>query len=305
MLARKWPEKYNSAGHLSWCGRVYGNALQGTLLLRDKIYHGTWGSAPFQSLYHCSPGLLRSLFVAPEWYLVNLALGTLAFVGFRWKPLLIAFPLLALSAGVPQIEVLSRAARVRFKRVPRARCARIAMRALTAFLHMAQPLARLHGRLSCGLTLWRRGARGFVFPCLRRITLWSEHWQPHDHRLRSVERALQRMCAVVCRGGDYDRWDLEIWGGLLGMARLSMAVEEHGAGRQLAQFRVWPRCSALGAGLIFLFAFLAGWSALQREWMAFIILGTAAKLTAILLLRDCGSATAAALRALRDQEETT
>ena len=31
------------------------------------------------------------------------------------------------------------------------------------------------------------------------------------------------------QGGDYDRWDLEIRGGLLGSLRTRMAIEEHGA----------------------------------------------------------------------------
>ena len=42
-------------------------------------------------------------------------------------------------------------------------------------------------------------------------------------------------------GGEFDRWDLEVRGGFFGCARLRLAVEEHGGGRQLARFRVWPR----------------------------------------------------------------
>ena len=35
LLERKWPEKYNAAGHLTWTGRVYGNGHTSLLGLRD------------------------------------------------------------------------------------------------------------------------------------------------------------------------------------------------------------------------------------------------------------------------------
>jgi hypothetical protein len=44
-------------------------------------------------------------------------------------------------------------------------------------------------------------------------------------------------------GGDYDRWDLEIRGGLFGGARLLMATEDHGSGRQMVRFRIAPKWS--------------------------------------------------------------
>src|SRR6185369_8893245 len=44
LLERKWPEKYNSIGHLSWAGRVYGAALAPLLVRPGRIYHGMWGS---------------------------------------------------------------------------------------------------------------------------------------------------------------------------------------------------------------------------------------------------------------------
>src|SRR5262249_32170252 len=66
MLERKWPEKYNSAGHLMWTGRVYSSPLKRLPLRRGRIYHGIWGLAPFQSLYEPSPTLLESLPLMPE-----------------------------------------------------------------------------------------------------------------------------------------------------------------------------------------------------------------------------------------------
>jgi len=58
--------------------------------------------------------------------------------------------------------------------------------------------------------------------------------------------SLREAGAITISGGDYDRWDFEVRGGLLGSSRARVAVEEHGAGRQLVRMRWWPRASRLG-----------------------------------------------------------
>ena len=47
LLAEKWPQKYNEAGHLSWSGRLYGMGVVAFFLNKPRIYHGTWGSSLF------------------------------------------------------------------------------------------------------------------------------------------------------------------------------------------------------------------------------------------------------------------
>ena len=73
-LEKKWPEKYNLVGHLTWTGRVYGNGHQYKAWSRGRIYHGTWGSAPFQSIYRSPAGAWESWLSMPEWYLATTAL---------------------------------------------------------------------------------------------------------------------------------------------------------------------------------------------------------------------------------------
>ena len=75
LLERKWPERYNRVGHLAWAGRVYGAPLAKVLGGRWKIYYGTWGTGLFQSVYQRAPGILGSLPLMPEWYLVIAAAG--------------------------------------------------------------------------------------------------------------------------------------------------------------------------------------------------------------------------------------
>src|SRR5205814_1221733 len=109
-------------------------------------------------------------------------------------------------------------------------------------------------------------------PCSR-CTPWSEQWQDPIARLQSFEADLRSLDICVRRGGDYDRWDLEVRGGIFGTARTQMAIEEHGAGKQLVRFRSWPVCSSGGLMLLFLFALLSSGAALDRAWLASVLLG--------------------------------
>jgi GT2 family glycosyltransferase len=247
LLERKWPERYNAAGHPSWEGRLYGPGASLLSRLRGRIYQGTWGTAPFQSLYARSPGLLASLPAMPEWYLVVALLAILSGVGTLWPPLgrLALLGLLA-AAGAPFVHAAVAAMLVNLREPPRRTLRqRIHLRLVIAWLHVMQPAARLRGRLVHGLTVWRRrGVDVFVPPVPARFTLWTETWHAPHTVLADLEAALRAAGYVVGRGGEWDRWDLEVRGGLLGRARLVMAVEEHGHGRQLWRFRVWPRYSA-------------------------------------------------------------
>ncbi len=307
LLEKKWPEKYNGAGHLTWGGRVYTKGLTQTIGWRHgRVYHGLWGSALFQSVYQPAPSLLWSLPQMPEWYLVIIALALLSTLGALWRPLLLALPLIGLAIVLPVAQACASAAQASFSNAPRSRMTLLRLRTVTAFLHLLQPLARLRGRLSHGLTPWRRrGLPHRSLPWWRTSTIWSERWQGTTERIKSFEAALRAYCTVVLRGGDYDRWDLEVWGGMLGAVRLRVAVEEHGAGRQLVRFRSWPRCSPGGLALTLLLSALSVGAALDQAWVASVILVAPAALLAVSMVHECATATGAFLRALRATEQGT
>ena len=89
LLEAKWPEKYNSLGHFTWTGRIYGNGFTLPLRLKkDKIFHGSWGSSLFQSVYQPSENFINSIPLMPEWYLLSAALGLTTGLGFVWSSLL-------------------------------------------------------------------------------------------------------------------------------------------------------------------------------------------------------------------------
>ncbi len=301
MLEMKWPEKYNALGHLAWKGRMYGSAVSLPLPLhRWRVYHGVWGSALFQSVYAPAPGLIRSLPMMPEWLLVIAILAGLSLLGLSWGPLLWVIPLLALSVAALMAQAVASAHRAFSDSPSPPFRARARLMGLTAFLHLMQPLARLLGRMLNGLSPWRRrGTMGLAFPMPRTTKVWSERWQSAERRMASMEAILRSQGAVVTRGGDFDRWDLEIRGGLLGGVRTRMAIEEHGSGRQQVLFRSWPRPSPLGSACTVCFLILSCLAALDHALIACAVLAAPAVLLALRAFGDCASATASCLYALK------
>src|SRR5256886_8365606 len=94
----------------------------------------------------------------PEWHLMTSTLAGIAALGVVWSPLRLALPLLVAAILPPIAQACLGGARARFPDAPRG-MARLARRALTAALHLIQPIARLRGRILEGLTPWRRRCR--------------------------------------------------------------------------------------------------------------------------------------------------
>jgi len=289
LLEDKFPDRYNALGHYSWAGRIYGNGLTRALAIRrGLIYHGQWGSAPFQTLHEPPASLLAMLPLMPEWHLASVALALLAALGLLWSPLLWALPLLALTLAIPVAQAVVSA---RFATFSGPRNTWAARRALTTFLHLMQPIARLRGRLRHGLAPWRtRGGARPGSPLPRSFALWTEHWRAPESRLEGIQVAARSEGAVVRGGGEFDRWDLEVRGGTLGTARLLTAVEEHGQGRQMIRGRMWPHVSTLARlGLAVLASgVLVAW--LLRSPVASAVLAAAAVAFALRIAWECGLA---------------
>ena len=297
MLEAKWPEKYNAIGHVSWRGRLYGGgAGAGIGLWRSRVYHGVWASQPFQSLY--TPATtFAALPLMPEWYLLMAVLGGLATLGTAWRPLLAALPLalLTLAMSVTQaVRAARRATGTAYAGAPRRR-QRAKSAGLTALLHLLQPAVRLWGRLSYGLTPWRRRRRQrFSFlslsPLPRCDTAWSETWEAPEQRLEAVESIIRCQMRPQRRGGDFDDWDLEVRDGVLATARTRMAIEQYPGGRQFIRFRSWPSFHRPVALTILTTATLAVCAGAAQAPVAAGVLGS---MTILMVLRAAGDAAAA------------
>jgi hypothetical protein len=166
---------------------------------------------------------------------------------------------------------------------------------------MLQPIARLGGRLRYGLAPWRRrSVPALALPRPRTSNIWSEEWLSPDQRLAGIDGRLRQTGCAVLHGSEYDRWDLEVRGGIMGATRLRLAVEEHGAGTQLVRLRSWPRYSRAGMILTALLGTLAAAALLDGAAIAGAILGAFAFLLAASAVRDCAAATGVLLYAIAE-----
>jgi hypothetical protein len=137
-----------------------------------------------------------------------------------------------------------------------------------------------------------------VLPRIRIHRFWCEQWHGTEERVRAIIRSLQSEGSVITSGGDWDRWDLQVRGGLLGAARLRLAIEEHGGGRQLVRVRSWPRAPWGSLALCGLAAVLALLAALSHSEQAAIALAALAAALTLRTLYEGAVASAAIGRAL-------
>ena len=292
MLERKWPEKYNVAGHVTWGGRLYGKGLTLPIARAGRIYHGIWGLAPFQHLADRQPKLLDVLPLMPEWYLVVAMLGGLSGLGLTWRPLLLAVPFFLWSVLASSGQAVGAARRAQLSDSRRSRFTRVGLRALIVMMHLFQPLARLYGRLRHGLTLWRRRGHdgGAEIPRVRTYPIFVGRWKAPEERLAALLHATQETGAVVLHGGDYDAWDLEVRGGVYGSCRLLMATEDSGSGTQLVRVRAWPTCPPAVVVAFVLFIGLALGAQIDQAYVAAAGLWLMATFVGGWALYDCGLA---------------
>jgi O-antigen biosynthesis protein len=304
LVERKWPHRYNGAGHPAWSGRLYGGVRSWPSSLgRRRVHYGKWGTGMFQSLYGERFPLLGAMPLVPEWYLGIMALAVLTALGVSWPPLFLASIPLVLAAAATLFRAWLVSARVVVTPKCPSSIRGLRFRAMVALLHLAQPAARLLGRLRGGLTPWRARDRApLAVPRRRRMTLWSESWRPVEERIRHLERVLEQADRSVLHGGEFDRWDLEVRRGRLGSARILMAIEDYPRGRQLVRWRLWPRFSLLAVVTAVACGALAVAAASGGGAVAAVVL---AVLTTVLLGRaalDAAAATGSVVRAFEARQ---
>jgi GT2 family glycosyltransferase len=303
LLERKWPEKYNGAGHLTWRGHVYAAATRHEhgRLRRARIAYGTWGTGLFQRLYTPPARILDILALSPEWYLVIGALATLCALGAAWPPLFVAAPVLALAVAARLAHAARASACPAFTIAHGSSMLRLRLRALTMLLHLLGPAARLAGRITGGLTPWRhRQARVTIpWPWPRRLMAWSDQWAATSDRLATIETAIRAQGFAVRRSGTFDRWDLAIGQGVA-TVRLLMAVEENPGRTQVIRIRWWLRVSALAPTIALLLAGLAVASALDGSDVATIVLALVSIGVIVHIIRQSATAAGVTMHVLRE-----
>lgn len=301
LLENKWPQKFNFAGHLNWGGRLYTSSMLKPLLFtRNKIEYGVWGTGFFQSLYERDPNHLLYMPLLPEWYMLVGALLGLSSLGLIWSPMLWLLPFALLAFGIVVVQAIVCTLRVSFENQNNLPIKeRIQMNVLTWYLYLIQPLARLAGRLEFGLTLWRRRHNGaFALPKQNYYEIWNEDWKSKEDWLTRVEYLLEQNKVQVKRGGIHDDWDLELREGMSSPTRIVLAIEEHGSGKQLLRFRIWPKYPPFSILLTLLFLGITTIAAFDHAWLAAIILGSISALLGFHLFQHSLPVTKACLQEL-------
>jgi hypothetical protein len=120
--------------------------------------------------------------------------------------------------------------------------------------------------------------------------LWSESWRAPEAWLAELETVLRTQEVIVVRGSDYDRWDLYLRGGMFGGMTSLMAIEEHGAGKQLARFRTRARVPTFTWTTIGVLGVLATLALLNAAWVAGASLVVMAVALVVAVVRDCATA---------------
>jgi hypothetical protein len=241
--------------------------------------------------------VLDSLARLPEWYLAIGVLAVLSTLGLFWAPLVNVVPLLGAALLLPLVDALYSGLLTRYGRRHRRQVWKL--RAITSFLHASQPLARLVGRISDGLTPWRRRRPpGLALPKRREFAVWLETWREPKDRLSDLLSALKRTGLAVRLGGEFDQWDAEMRGGMLGGVRVLFAAEDHGAGTQHVRFRITPRYSRAAAALTLVLVALAAMAAIQGAWIVAALVGATSAMFVGRSVFECAVASSAALSCL-------
>ena len=306
LLERKWPEKYNAFGHRTWGGRIYGNGILPAFLFRKwRIYHGVWGSAPFQSIYEPGNGGLLAFTLMPEWYILSACLFVISMFGMFWQPLLLLVPFTFLVIALPIVHIVNCVRQFRpTDFYNRKWFYKIRFRFITIFLHVIQPLARLIGRFRYNLTPWRRFSKRRFGPFYKKIiSVWCESWVSPVVRLESLESDLRTRNTYLRRGGDFDTWDIWLKGGAFGGVRIQMAAEDHAVGKQYLRFRIIPHWSSLTKFLLFFLIIFVTASVLDRSWYSTITFCSISFLFLVRVISDCAIASGCSIEAMKKQTE--
>jgi O-antigen biosynthesis protein len=249
LLGRKHPEYFNTVGNGIWHGRIYSSSRHGVVLQRSIIYHGTFGSAFFQTLYSPAPSFPLMLCTSLEFHvLVTLPLAVLSwFFPFFW-PLPVASLLLSLgvcAAAAVQAEL------------PAAK-QRLWSRPLVAALFFLQPLER--GLARYRLRFGRSAAASRAISVTdaqieilgddEPVSYWSKGGVERYRFLGEFVARIEAHGFQVRLDSGWADFDMEISGNFWSRLRITTVTEELDLGRRNFHCRLRGQWS-LAAKLIF------------------------------------------------------
>ena len=333
-LMHQHPDKF-AGGHMIWRGHIYSPLPFVRALTRLRMNTGVWGLAAFPSVYHTGAEPWSFLPHSAPWHVgavLSLLAGIMVFgatnrVSAGWLLLIMGFGAIGITAArcIGFARHTDLAAVLAANRPPRRGVRREwEYRAMIAWLHFVQPLARLRGLLRGWLeppqtpavesSIPSSTARPVPRPTMIWTALrllggasaedryWSEQWLGVDQVLHKVLEALglaHITGRVLVADGWDQRRDVSVELGRWAWFDVSSVVEEHAGGRVLVRTRTQLRptvLTVLMAVIAFVAILLAATSLLSPRWSvpSAAVIGAGVAALALGAYR-----TAAALAALR------
>jgi GT2 family glycosyltransferase/DNA-binding beta-propeller fold protein YncE len=308
------PDKFLD-GRMLWRGRIYSPLPFVRSLWGTRINAGVWGTAAFPSVYRTDVHPFAFLPHSIKWQVISFFLilvGSLvASTGnHAWVAVLLLGP------GVVGLvaTIAKNIAYAMRSDVDSLKGRRLWYRAIVAYLHFIQPLARLRGHIRGVLSppevalpptepQTSRGPRPSPAEAWRSLLLitgsvtedrfWSEKWTSADRVLASFTDWLRRSRAVrtieVDDGWSDDR-DVSVFVGRWAWLDVRALVEEHGGGKSLVRVSTHLRpttfgvVAALGLGAALLLGAATG-VALQQRLAGTIVASLTVALIALVAWR--------------------
>ena len=264
------PEKFLD-GHMLWRGRIYSPLPFVRSLWGVRVNAGVWGTAAFPSVYRADVHPFAFMPHSIWWQIVSFALtlsgiGVAAFRTHEWAAaLLLGSGLVGLAVTVA--KNLAYALRSDVASLPGHK---VWYRAMVAYLHFIQPLARVRGRIrgilappavalppsepqtSRGPRPSLREAVGALLILSGAVTeelFWSETWTSADRLLSALTDWLRRSRAVhsieIDDGWSDDR-DVSVLVGRWAWLDVRALAEDHGGGRTLIRVSTHLRPTIFG-----------------------------------------------------------
>jgi glycosyltransferase involved in cell wall biosynthesis len=254
LLVRKHPEYFNAFGNSMWRGRIYAPAQYGLALKREPIiYHGVFGSAPFQTLYAAQPALTVMLPTTLEYHvLISLPLWVLS----------AAFPtLLPVAIASLLISIAFCAAAGAQATLPKSK-RRWWSRPLVALLFFLQPIVRGWERHQSRLAfrLAQEDTRESLDSValrdggepLNEVRYWAESRIERVDFVAKILRTLEQRGWPHRSDIGWSEFDVEVFGNRWSHIQLITAAEDHPRGRQLIRCRLRDHWSMQAQAILWL-----------------------------------------------------
>jgi glycosyltransferase involved in cell wall biosynthesis len=274
MLMLKHPERFTAHGYSLWRGTIYGDGAVGLATLPPVIYHGRFGTAPFQTIYRQKAYSLWTWVTTLEWHAAAVLVATTAPV-LRLEGGLCLLMWAATLAGVVRSGL----------GVTLPKGSGFRSRALVMWLYLVQPIVRGWRR---HLDVLRRrrlpafvGDRSPVDRQAKRIGLdrvdlyWeSDEGRGRDELLEVLIDEADRQGWSGQFGNEWAPWDLELIGDRWHEITIRTATEELGGPRRFTRARCtlhpsfYARAACLAASVWAATALLS-----MKPWVMLAALG--------------------------------